>query len=85
MHALESDRHLPHGPQEVIVPVEIVEGRAARLQAGDVQGNGQLRIVFGDGIWVELNRASMRPSCGASYGTRWCYDARRVVTAGVGR
>jgi transposase-like protein len=59
VHTLDAWRRrvaLP-GNREEIVPVEIVEDRAARqglMRAGSVEPSGQFRVVLADGLRVEV-------------------------------
>jgi hypothetical protein len=60
MHTLDAWRRriAESGPQEKIVPVEIVEDRRARKgskHAGSVEWSGQFRVVLAHGLRVEVD------------------------------
>jgi transposase-like protein len=60
VHTLDAwrKRIAESGSQEKIVPVEIVEDRAAgagSMQAGNMARNGQFRVVLADGVRIEVD------------------------------
>ena len=59
MHTLDAWRRriAVSGSDEKIVPVEIVEDRAARkgsMQSGSVERSGQFRVVLSHGLLIEI-------------------------------
>ena len=66
VHTLDAWRRriAESGSDEKIVPVEIVEGRAAGLapkQAGNVGRSGQFRVVLADGVRIEIEHGFDAP------------------------
>jgi hypothetical protein len=60
MHTLDAWRRriAGSGAEDKIVPVEIVEDRAApkgSMQTGSVERNGQFRVVLADGLRIEVD------------------------------
>lgn len=85
IHTLDAWRRrmAQSGPREEIVPVEIVDDRPARVQAGKARRNGQFRVVLAQGISIEVEpgfeAAELRRLIAALDGVATCGSLSRPV------